>query len=178
MGVPIDLSLPDFETRCAIIESKAGELGQELERKLTEFMAENIKTNIRELEGIINKLIAYTEMKGVAPSIDVVKIIIDDIKPASVKHFTPRQIITKTAEYFSIKPDDITSSSHRNSLERQISMYLIRSELRMSFPEIAKVINRKDHTTIMYGVKKIEKNIKINTKVNEQITAIRGMLYV
>jgi chromosomal replication initiator protein len=178
MGVPIDLALPDFETRCAIIESKASELGQDLERKVTEFMAENIKTNIRDLEGVINKLIAYTEMKEIPPSIEVVKIIIDDIKPSTTKHFTPRQIITKTAEYFNIKPDDITSSSHRKSLERHISMYLIRSELRMSFPDIARIVNRRDHTTVLYGVKKIESKIKIDSKLNEQITAIREMLYV
>jgi chromosomal replication initiator protein len=178
MGVSIDISLPDLETRCAIIESKASELGQNLSRPVVEFMAENIKTNIRELEGIINKLIAYVEMKGIEPTIDIVKIIIDNIKPATNKHFTPRQIISKTAEYFSIKPDDITSPSHKNSLERQISMYLIRSELRLSFPEIARVINRKDHTTIMYGVKKIERKIKLDSKLNEQITAIREVLYV
>ncbi|MDR1197204.1 MAG: chromosomal replication initiator protein DnaA [Candidatus Nomurabacteria bacterium] len=178
MGVSIDISLPDLETRCAIIESKANELGQNISREVVEFMAENIKTNIRELEGIINKLIAYVEMKGIEPTIDVVQIIIDNIKPAANKHFTPRQIIIKTAEFFNIKPDDITSPSHKNSLERQISMYLIRSELRLSFPEIARVINRKDHTTVMYGVKKIEKGIKLDTKLNEQITSIREVLYV
>jgi len=178
MGMVVDIGLPDFETRCAIIESKTTELGLNLDPKVVQFMAETVRTNIRELEGVINKLNAYVEMKNLEPSIDLVKVVINDIRPEPAKHFTPRQIVIKTAEYFNIKPEEILSPSHRKSRERQISMYLIRTELHRSFPEIAKDINRKDHTTVLYGVRKIEANIKIDNILNEQVSAIREKLYV
>lgn len=178
MGMVVDISLPDFETRQAIIQSKTTELGLKLNREVIEYMAENIKTNIRELEGVINTFNGYVEMKNLEPSIDLVKIVINDIRPEPTKHFTPRQIVIKTAEYFNIKPEEILSTSHRKSRERQISMYLIRTELHRSLPEIAKDINRKDHTTVLYGIRKIEKNIKIDNVLNEQISAIRERLYV
>ncbi|MDL2327721.1 chromosomal replication initiator protein DnaA [Ruminococcaceae bacterium OttesenSCG-928-A11] len=178
MGMVVDINLPDYETRQAIIQSKTDQLGLKLDREIVEYMAENIKTNIRELEGIINTFNGYVEMKNLTPSIDLVKIIINDIRPEPTKHFTPRQIIIKTAEYFNIKPEEILSTSHRKSKERQITMYLIRTELHRSFPEIAKDVNRKDHTTVLYGVRKIEKNIKIDNVLNEQVSAIRERLYV
>lgn len=178
MGMVVDINLPDFETRQAIIQSKTTELGLKLDREVIEYMAENIKTNIRELEGLINTFNGYIEMKNLKPSIDLVKVVMNDIRPEPTKHFTPRQIIIKTAEYFNIKPEEILSTSHRKSRERQITMYLIRTELHRSLPEIAKDVNRKDHTTVLYGIRRIEEKIKLDNILNEQISAIREKLYV
>jgi chromosomal replication initiator protein len=178
MGMMVDINLPDYETRCAIIEAKANNFNVELPRETTEFIADNIKTNIRELEGAINKLLAYCEMQDIDASKDVVIGLLDDIRASIPKHISAKQIIKKTADFFELKIDDLVSPSHRNSRERQIAMYLMRSELRMSFPKIALEINRKDHTTIMYGVEKIEKSIKLDVATRDHITAIREKLYV
>ena len=178
MGMMIDINLPDFETRCAIIESKSANFDIELPRETAEFLAENIKTNIRELEGAINKLLAFCEMQKMIPSKEVAAGLLDDIRASIPKHITAKQIIKKTADYFDLKIDDLTSPSHKYSKERQIAMYLIRSELRLSLPIIAREINRKDHTTVLYGVRKVEKNIKLDALIRDQITTIREELYV
>jgi chromosomal replication initiator protein len=178
MGMMVDINLPDFETRCAIIESKAAGFDIEIPRATTEYLADKIKTNIRELEGAINKLLAFCEMQELEPTSDVAEGILDDIRASIPKHISPRQIIKKTADFFELKHEDIISSSHKNSRERQIAMYLIRSELRLSFPQIAREVNRKDHTTIMYGVEKIEKAIKFDAAIRDYISAIREKLYV
>jgi len=178
MGMMIDIGLPDHETRCAIIESKAKNFDIDLPRETTEFLAENIKTNIRELEGAINKLLAYCEMQKIEATRDVAAGLLDNIRASIPKHISAKQIIKKTADFFEIKVEDLTSPSHKNSRERQIAMYLMRSELRLSFPKIAQEINRKDHTTIMYGVEKIEKSIKLDALTRDHISAIREKLYV
>lgn len=178
MGMMIDISLPDYETRCAIIESKAVNFDIQLPRETAEFLAENIKTNIRELEGAINKLLAYCEMQEIEATKEVAMGLLNDIRASIPKHISAKQIIKRTADFFELKPDDLTSPSHKNSRERQVAMYLMRSELRMSFPKIAREINRKDHTTIMYGVEKIEKAIKLDVATRDHISAIREKLYV
>ncbi|GHU07947.1 chromosomal replication initiator protein DnaA [Alphaproteobacteria bacterium] len=178
MGMMIDINLPDYETRCAIIESKAANFDITLPRETTEFLAENIKTNIRELEGAINKLLAYCEMQKMDASKDVAVGLLDDIRASIPKHISARQIIKRTADFFELKTDDLTSATHKNSRERQIAMYLMRSELRLSFPKIAREINRKDHTTVMYGVQKVEKAIKLDVITRDHVSAIREKLYV
>ena len=178
MGMMIDINLPDYETRCAIIESKASNFDVQLPRETTEFLAESIKTNIRELEGAINKLLAFCEMQKLEATKEIAAGLLEDIRASIPKHISSKQIIKKTAEFFELKTDDLTSPSHKNSRERQIAMYLMRSELRLSFPKIAREINRKDHTTIMYGVEKIEKAIKLDVVTRDHISAIREKLYV
>ena len=178
MGMIVDIGLPDFETRCAIIEKKTELSNIELPRPTTEFIAENIKTNIRELEGALSYILANCEMRELTPDVETVSALLSNIKAAAPKHITPKQIINKTAEYFDIKPSDILSTSHKNSLARQICMYLFRSELKYSFPRIAKEINRKDHTTAKYGVNKIEREIKLNNEVKVKISEIQEKLYV
>lgn len=178
MGMMIDINLPDYETRCAIIESKATNFDIEINREISEFLAENIRTNIRELEGAINKLLAYCEMQNIEPTKDIAIGLLNNMRAPVPKHISAKQIIKRTAEFFDLKADDLTSSSHKNSRERQIAMYLMRSELRLSFPKIAREINRKDHTTVMYGVEKIEKAIRLDANIRDNVSAIREKLYV
>jgi chromosomal replication initiator protein len=180
MGMVVDISLPDTETRTAIIESKAQEEGILLTHEVAEYIAENVKTNIREIEGVVKQLISYVEMRNLEPNIELVQVILNDMRPNITKHFTHRQIINKTAEYFNVKPEEITCAppAHLFAKERHIAMYLIRSELRYSYPQTAKAVNRQDHTTARSAVIKIEKRLKLDTLLNEQISAIREKLYV
>ncbi len=178
-GMIIDIQMPDFETRCAILEAKSGQVGVEINKDVVEYLADNYRTNIRELEGALNQLLAYAEMRGVAPTIEIAEGLFKGLKASRPKHLTANQVIIKTANFFQTTPDILKSPSRSKEivLPRQIAMYLLRSELHMSFPKISNELGRKDHTTAIYGIEKIEKEYKINTSVREYINSIRESLY-
>ncbi len=179
MGMPIDIQMPDFETRCAIIEAKAALSNIELDRETVEYLANNIKTNIRELEGALNQLLAYAEMRGVTPDVSTAEGLLGNVRRSRPQHVTSKQIIDKTAKYFSLSPAEICSAQRDKHIvtPRQIAMYLLRSELHLSFPKIASELGRKDHTTAIHSVEKIEKSIKLDFTVREQVAEIRERLY-
>ncbi|EDK72784.1 Chromosomal replication initiator, DnaA C-terminal domain [candidate division TM7 genomosp. GTL1] len=178
-GMAIDIQIPDFETRSAIIETKASQAGIELPRETVEYMASNIKTNIRELEGALNQLLAFCEMRGVTPDIQTATGLIGDVRQARPHHLTAKQIIDRTAKHFQIEPKDILSPKRDKHIvvPRQIAMYLLRSELHLSFPKIAIELGRKDHTTAIHSIDKIEKAIKLDYLIREQVADIREKLY-
>jgi chromosomal replication initiator protein len=178
-GMAIDIQMPDFETRCAIVETKAAQSGVELGRDTIEYLANNIKTNIRELEGALNQLLAYAEMRGITPDISTAEGLIGNVRHSRPQHITPKQIIDKTAKHFQIPVEEICSAKRDKHIvtPRQIAMYLLRSELHLSFPKIAVELGRKDHTTAIHSVEKIEKAIKLDYLIREQVAEIREKLY-
>lgn len=178
-GMAIDIQMPDFETRCAIIDAKAALSGVTLPRDTTEFIANAIKTNIRELEGALNQLLATVELRGLEPNVQTASGLLGDVKKMRPSHVTPKQIIDKTAKHFQIDITDITSPKRDKHIvvPRQIAMYLLRSELHMSFPRIAHELGRKDHTTAIHSVEKTEKSIKLDFVVREHVSMIRDALY-
>jgi chromosomal replication initiator protein len=178
-GMAIDIQMPDFETRSAIIETKAAQSGVTLERETVEFLANNIKTNIRELEGALNHLLAHAEMRGVLPNIEMAEGLLGDVRASRPHHVTPKQIVEKTAKHFSIPSTDILGAKRDKHIvvPRQVAMYLLRSELHLSFPKIAVELGRKDHTTAIHSVEKIEKAMKLDFVMREQVNSIREKLY-
>lgn len=179
MGMAIDIQMPDFETRCAIITAKASFSGVELDRDTVEYLASTIKTNVRELEGSLNQLLAYAEMRGIQPDATVAEEILGNVRSTRPQHIAPRHIIDKTARHFQIKIDEICSARRDRHIvvPRQIAMYLLRSELHLSFPKIANELGRKDHTTAIHSVEKIEKAIKLDLLTREHVATIRESLY-
>lgn len=181
MGMTIDVSLPDYETRVAIIETKARLNGSvDLPSETAEYIAKNVRTNIRELEGALNQVMAYAEMRNVTPTVEFASVILASSRPSQTRHITARQIIEKTAKYFEIKTNEIKSSSRSQYiiLPRQIAMYLLRSELHMSYPQIAHELGRSDHTTAMHSINKIERQMKLDITIREKVDEIRELLYV
>jgi chromosomal replication initiator protein len=178
-GMAIDIQMPDFETRCAIVQTKASLSGVELERDTVEYLANSIKTNVRELEGALNQLLAYAEMRGVAPDISTAEGLIGNVRTSRPQHLTPKQIIDKTSRHFQIDAKEICSAKRDKHIvvPRQIAMYLLRSELHLSFPRIATELGRKDHTTAIHSVEKIEKAVKLDVMIREQVAEIREKLY-
>lgn len=179
MGMSIDVQMPDFETRCAILSAKAGLSGVELNRETTEYLANNIKTNIRELEGALNQLLAFCEMRGVEPDVNMASGLIGNVRQSRPHHVTPKQIVDKCAKHFQIETGDIISPKRDKHIvvPRQIAMYLLRSELHLSFPRISVELGRKDHTTAIHSVEKIEKAIKLDFVIREHVAEIREKLY-
>lgn len=179
MGMAIDIQMPDFETRCAILNIKASQSGVTLNHETTEYLATNIKTNIRELEGALNQLLAYAEMRGIKPDTSTAEGLLGNIRHSRPQHLSSKQIIDKTAKHFQIEIDEICGSKRDKYIvvPRQIAMYLLRSELHLSFPKIAKELGRKDHTTAIHSIEKIEKAIKLDFLIREQVASIREKLY-
>jgi chromosomal replication initiator protein len=179
-GMTIDIQMPDFETRCAILQTKASQHNVPLDRETVEYIASHVQTNIRELEGALNQLLAFCEMRGVSPDVQMASGLLGNVRASRPHHITAKQVIDKTARHFQIESTDIVSPKRDKHIvvPRQIAMYLLRSELHLSFPKIAVELGRKDHTTAIHSVEKIEKAIKLDYIVRQQVTEIREKLYV
>ena len=179
-GMTIDVQMPDYETRCAIVTAKASLSNVELSADVIEYLATNFKTNIRELEGALNQLLAYAEMQNITPDAETAEGLLGNIKRSRPQHITAKQIIDKTARHFGVEVKDVCSPKRDKYImqPRQIAMYLLRSELKMSFPKIAQELGRKDHTTAIHSVDKISKEMLISVNIREQINDIRDKLYV
>lgn len=177
-GMTVDIQSPDFETRCAIIQSKAKSQNIELDYEVVEFIASNIKNNIRELEGAINQIIVLCQVQNIKPDIDLVKNLLKSSTKTPTR-FTSRQIITVCCDHFGIEESDVLSSRRDKeiALTRQIAMYLMRTELKMSLPKISAAVGRKDHTTAMHSIGKITKNLDEDFNLRRHVGAIRQKLY-
>ena len=177
MGMTVDMQAPDFETRCAILKNKSQQHGLELDHDVAEYIANFPQTNVRELEGLLNQLIAFCEMRNITPSLAVAQGLLG--ARTRPKHITAKSVIEKTARYFSLSIDEITSAKRDKDIvvPRQIAMYLLRSELHLSFPKITRELGRKDHTTAMHSVEKIEHEINYDPDLKQCVSEIKERLY-
>ncbi len=177
-GMSIDMQTPDFETRCAILQTKAFTHGINLTHDVTEYLATNVQTNIRELEGALNQLLAFCEMRGLDPSLTVASSLLG-ASQTRPKHISARQIIERTARHFQVPMEDILGPKRDKDIvvPRQVAMYMLRSELHLSFPKIARELGRKDHTTAIHSVDKIEKESRLDADIRSAISAIKDRLY-
>lgn len=177
-GMSIDMQIPDYETRCAIIQTKAHDHDMVLPQDVVEFLATNIQTNIRELEGALNQLMAFCEMRGLDPSLAIAASLLS-VNKSRPKHLSAKQIIERTARHFQIPMEDIVGPKRDKDIvvPRQVAMYMLRNELHLSFPKIAKELGRKDHTTAIHSVEKIEKESRIDPSLRHAISEIKEHLY-
>lgn len=177
-GMSIDMQIPDFETRCAIVQTKASVHQFELSPQVVEYMANLFRNNIRELEGALNQLLAHCEMRGLEPDLGIATAVLGGGK-SRPKHISAKQIIERTARHFQIPLEEILGPKRDKDIvvPRQIAMYMLRSELHLSFPKIARELGRKDHTTAIHSVEKIEKEVNYDSDIKEAITQIKERLY-
>lgn len=178
-GMAIDMQAPDFETRCAILQAKAATHGLKLEPEAVEHLANYVQNNIRELEGALNQLIAFCEMRNLEPTAEVAMALLGNTK-ARPKHLSPKQIIERTAKHFQLTVDELMGPKRDKEIvvPRQIAMYMLRSELHLSFPKIARELGRKDHTTAIHSVDKITKEKAFDNDLSTAIADIKERLYV
>jgi len=177
-GMTIDMQTPDFETRCAILQSKAHGHDTSLPQPVIEYLATHIQNNIRELEGALNQLLAFCEMRGLEPDLAIVTGLLGSTKTRP-KHLSAKQIIERTARHFQIGLDEILGPKRDKDIvvPRQVAMYMLRSELHLSFPKIARELGRKDHTTAIHSVEKIEKEAAFDSDIRSAIAEIKERLY-
>ena len=171
--------MPDYETRCAILESKSAAAGIQLDNETVDYLANNVRTNIRELEGVLNQLLAYSEMRGITPDISTAEGFVGNVRRTRPHYLTAKQVVDRTAKYFQLSTEELCSARRDKYIvvPRQIAMYLLRRELHMSFPKISMELGRKDHTTAIHSIEKIEKSIKLDFAIREQVAEIREKLY-
>lgn len=177
----IDLQLPTFEDKCAILRSMAEFKGFEIEDEAIVYLAENVKTNIRDLEGQLARLMAISELRNKTP----LEIINENTsgglivgKPVSGT-IRPKKVVEKVAKSFNLTVEEMTGKSRVAHIKtaRQVAMYLLSEELGLSTTKIALEVGVKDHTTVMHGIKKIKETLRLDFGLREQISHIRESLY-
>lgn len=172
-GLIADIQPPDLETRCAILREKARAIGHELPEDVVLFISRRVQNNVRELEGCLNRTIAYAHLKSSKISVDVVRLALFEILPDE-RSTSPSDIIRFVAQHYGIRVADLKGRSNRRSiaLPRQVAMYLIRRILELSFPEIGKIFS-KHHSTVMYAVDNIQKMRQSNPDFDATLTSFQ-----
>lgn len=180
-GMIADITMPDFETRVAILQKKCVEKKFELSEKIFHAIAASIQSNIRELEGSLNKIIAYHQLKSLEPTVESVKSLLSSIESAAMKQsLTPKMIMDTVGGFYNIQLEMILNKSRekRVSYPRQIIMYLMREEMKMSYPTIGDELGGRDHTTAMHACDKIRSDIENSPKLKQEIELIKQRLYI
>ncbi|MEA2092771.1 MAG: chromosomal replication initiator protein DnaA [Patescibacteria group bacterium] len=178
-GMIVDIGNPDTDTRAAILKTKAEEKDFYIPNDVCYFIADNIQRSIRELEGVLNKLIIKQQIAKNPVDINTAKAVLDNINQSNQANFSFDKIIKAVTNFYDINEKDVMGSSRKKEIakSRQIIIYFLRKELNYSYPYIGKKIGGKDHTTVIYSFSKIEKEIKINNEIKEEILHIRESLF-
>jgi chromosomal replication initiator protein len=179
-GMIADIQPPDLETREAILREKCENKGYKLPEDILDYIARSIQHNIRELEGALTRIIAYCELNDVTPSLAVAtEILKSTLTPPQKTTLNSNQILQTVADFFSLSIEDLRGKIRKKEIvnPRQIAMYLLREEISQSYPKIAEIIGKKDHTTIIYAYEKIKKEIKEDENTRQQVNLIREKLY-
>jgi chromosomal replication initiator protein len=178
-GMIGDISYPDYETRIAILKTKCQEKGISLSDEITDYIATNIQRNIRELEGALNRLVAYSKINNQAPTLEVSKSLLKSLLLSPNKVASPKKIIQAVAEFYDLKEKDLLSSSRKKEVvrPRQIAMFLLREELKSSYPFIGRKFGGKDHTTAIHACGKIAKDLGNNDNFSNELELIKQRIY-
>lgn len=175
-GLIADIQPPDYETRMAILQKNAEIYNKEIDDEILSYIAENVKSNIRELEGALNKIIAFSKLNKVDINLEHAEEALKDvIYPNKKKEITPSFIIEVVAEHFGISPEDIASRKRTAELvqPRQVVMYLCRQLTEASLQNIAKAIGKKDHTTVLHGIEKITEKMENDEELKNKVDIIK-----
>ncbi len=179
-GMIADISHPDIETRVAILENKCREKNYNLENDILYYIAENIQNNIRELEGALNRIVAYHEFNNSTPTLESTKSVLNNIiSNFQSKSITTKDIISSVIKYYDIDIKELLGKGRKKELvePRQLIMYLMREEINTSYPTIGSELGGRDHTTAMHAYNKISKEVKENEKLKQDINSIKQLIY-
>ena len=178
-GMQADISEPDFETRLTILKTKAAQKGASIPEESLKYIATNIKNNIRELEGALNRLILNAKMSSMPLDLEETKRILFQVTQAPKKFTSPKKVIKTVADFYEIAERELITTSRRKEIvkPRQIAMYLLREELKCSFPFIGERLGKKDHTTAIHAYKKIEEELKKSNDLQNELKIIKEKIY-
>jgi len=177
-GMIADIAAPDLETRVAILNIKCQEKNYHLDHEVIVYLATVIQNNIRELEGALNRIIAFHQLNNTPPTLDIIKELLNNILPKNNSSLTTKKIIQVVANYFDIEPEELVGNSRKKHLvePRQIAMYLMREQINASFPTIGQELGGRDHTTAMHSCSKVEKLLNSDPKLQQDINNLKNQL--
>lgn len=177
-GIIADISNPDYETRLAILRKKAQIDNILIDDDILSTIATRIDSNIRELEGTLNKLIATASLTNKQITMEMAEKAINDIVSQQEKVISSEFIQETVGKYFNINPKDLKGSKRSNDITfpRQIAMYLCRNVANMSLPQIGRDFGKRDHTTVMHACTKIEKEIKANSNTKLIVESVKNII--
>lgn len=178
MGLTADIQAPDLETRIAIMRTKAERAGKKFPSEILERIAKQFQNNIRELEGALNRVIAFSELSGLPVTDQLVHTALADLIPLS-SPIEPHQVINTIASVFKVSRDRLISKERSKdvALPRQVAMYILREDANFSLPQIGAELGGRDHTTVMYGCDKIADLLKKDDRLRNQTHQVREMLF-
>ena len=174
-----DLQLPKFEDKCAILKAKAELMGVDIEPEAIEYIAENVNTNIRDLEGEFSTILLMSEVRGLTPLELINNGSANINRTSKIRPVSSKQILEKVAKQYDISVKEMCGKSRISHIKtaRQVAMFLLNKELSMSTTKIANEVGVKDHTTVMHGIKKITNDLKLDFSLRDQIEDIKEKIY-
>lgn len=177
-GMIVDITYPDYEMRLAILRAKAQQQDVSLDDNILEHVALKIQNNIRELEGVLHKVMFYQQYRGEKITIKKVDDIVQEITHAVSKNITVQDVIKVVADFFEVSQQELTDRSRKREvvLPRQICMYLMRDMLNLSYPHIGEKLGKRDHTTAIHAFLKVSREVSQNPQLNQRITLIKDRL--
>lgn len=177
-GLTADIQPPDLETRLAILRSKAERTGRQVPDEILETIARRVQSNIRELEGALNRILAFADLSGAHLSSQLVEVALADLLPQR-SDVQPEKIIELVAKEWQTSVEALLGRdrSQKVAQPRQVAMYLLRKETDASLPQIGEVLGGRDHTTVMYAIEKITSDIETKTDLRKRVVNIKQQLY-
>jgi chromosomal replication initiator protein len=176
-GMVADIGIPDYETRMAILQQTVEEKKADIPNEYLDLIASNIESNVRELEGALNKIISLARLGDLPTYEEAAKILQVDIESRR-KKITPKKVIDTVSDVFEVKVAEIKGNRRTayTALSRQVVMYILRTELELPLEKVAKQVNRKDHTTVLHACDKVEGMIKKDSNFKEKVEKCRKLL--
>jgi len=179
-GLIADLTPPDLETRIAILRSKAEDQLNLIPAEVIEFIARKVVSNVRELEGALNRVVAYASMSGMPINNELASAVLSNVMYNPKKRsITPQRIVRAVADYYGVNLDQLRSSKRDKAIvvPRQIAMYLIREETDISLLRIGAELGGRDHSTVLHAYDKIARELAENDEMRREVSAVREMIY-
>jgi chromosomal replication initiator protein len=177
-GLAADVQPPDLETRQAILRAKAERAGRRVPDEIMELIARRVQSNIRELEGALNRVIAFADLTGSFLTAQLAEMALADLLPQR-RDLRPEKVLELVAREFALTVEQLLSRARSRdvALPRQVAMYLLRKEVNASLPQIGQALGGRDHTTVMYGIDKVTDDIERDANLRKRVVSIRQQLY-
>ena len=179
-GMIADVGIPDFETRLVILKTKLDMKEMNVPEEVLQEIAQSIKTNIRELEGALNRIVISSKMSNTPVTVEATRKMIASHTNIPKKLLSAKKIIKSVADFYEIEEKDLIHRSRKKDIvkPRQIAMYFLREELKLSYPSIGERFGGRDHTTAIHSCEKVGEDMRTNPELEEEIRLIRDRIYL
>ena len=179
-GLIADIQPPDLETRMAILASKADEMHVGLEDAVLELIAKRVQRNVRELEGSLNRMVAYAQLMNVDLTLDTTERILNDVTPEQARSsIDPQRILSEVATYYGVQVEDLLARSRKRtvSVPRQVAMYLLIHEIGLPPTQVGRLLGGRDHSTVIHGAGKINGEMNEDSSLRHDVQAIKESIF-